>query len=180
MQRRGLASLLFISLGEVGPVKKLVQQAQKLQFARVRKLSSLCAVALLVLLAGAAGAGIVTADFISGAHDLLDRSIYAASGHAGLFEFAFLLSLECFFKFVNRGSDRPRAPSFAAVTIHQHSALSTFPTRSLRLASSALARSGLGKRRYALVKSPWASARLSAPSADASSRRITSSRSPPW
>src|ERR1700758_432899 len=72
-------------------------------------------VALLVFLAGAAGAGIVAADFFGAADDLLDGALLAAAGHARLFEFAALLALEAFFEIVDRGCNLPRRTSVAAL-----------------------------------------------------------------
>jgi hypothetical protein len=71
-------------------------------------------VALLILLPGSTWAGIIAADFLGAAHDLLYSALLAASGHARLFEFPTFLALEAFFKIVNGGRYLPRWPAVAA------------------------------------------------------------------
>ena len=55
------------------------------------------AVALFIFLAGAAGAGIVPANFFLRADDLLHLLRVSGAGHAGLFQFAALAAHEGFF-----------------------------------------------------------------------------------
>src|SRR5437899_2978308 len=72
--------------------------------------------ALFVFLAAAAGTGIVAADLFTGTHHLLDGLHVASAGHAGLFEFAFLLALESFFDVVHGSCDLPWRASVAAAS----------------------------------------------------------------
>jgi len=59
------------------------------------------AVAFFVFLAGAAGTGIVAADFGAAADYTLNRFTLTGAGHAGLLEFAALAALEGFLKIVD-------------------------------------------------------------------------------
>jgi uncharacterized MAPEG superfamily protein len=79
--------------------------------------SALRAVALLVFLAGAAGAGIVAAHFFLTSNDLLHCGAYRRPGHASLFQLAALAAHEGFFQFVGGGRDHRGMPS-VAVPIH--------------------------------------------------------------
>src|SRR5438477_1015091 len=72
--------------------------------------------ALLVFLAAAAGARIIAADLIAGTDDLLNRLHVAGSGHAGLFEFTFLLALESLFNIVDGRRYLARRASVAAAS----------------------------------------------------------------
>ena len=63
--------------------------------------SALGAEAFLILLARAAGAGIVSSHFFLAADDLLHGLRVSCSGHARLFEFAALAAHEGFFQFVS-------------------------------------------------------------------------------
>lgn len=77
---------------------------------------TLGSVALLVFLAGAAGAWVIAPDFFGAAHHLLHGFLLAAAGHAGLFEFAALLPLEGFFEIVDRSGDLSWRASVTAAT----------------------------------------------------------------
>src|SRR5215831_14614202 len=75
----------------------------------------LCAVALFVFLAGAAGAGIVSSDLLLAAHDLLDGALLAAASHTRLFQLTALLALESFFEVINRSGDTAGRTSAVAI-----------------------------------------------------------------
>src|SRR6478609_4361581 len=61
-----------------------------------------CSVALLILLAGAAGARIISPDFGLPANDLLRRGVAVRSRHARLLQLFFLATLELRFQVVHR------------------------------------------------------------------------------
>src|SRR5215469_735819 len=84
--------------------------------------SGIGAAALLVLLAGAAGAGIVAADLGPAANHLLDGLAVSRPGHAGLLEFAALLALEGFLEDVYGSGDLAgRAAAIAVVSVSNRS-----------------------------------------------------------